>query len=232
MPTSTKSTKCLHDIIYPNSKYQLLTIPYHKWLEAYNYDFTPYLETLKHNGARYVSWSYAKKFLTEFFEGELAVGYERDSKTQNWYFTDGSGAEAHPYIIAFLYNVKNFARTAGIYFPIMGTGNKPTMAVPNNMTLNKNLQRAGVKAIADETGFGLRAWSGEDFDSEKPQMLLRLRQLNDEYMALKGQSHSDYAGVHFGLTTDQLIKIGKQLSTDVIKAKDNVQTLDVRVEQE
>ena len=215
MPTSTKSSKCLHDIIYPNSKYDLLDIPHKQWLEAYNYDFIPYLETLKHNGARYVSWSYAKKFLIEFFNGKYDVAYEQDPKTQNYYFTDGNCKDKHPYIKAFIYDTKSFARSDASYYPIMDRGNKPCVGLPDNMTLNKNLKRAGVKVIADVTGFGLRAWSGEDFDSDKPQMLLKMRQLNDEYMAITGESHEEYRKAHFGLSSDQLVKIGKQMAADV-----------------
>ena len=215
MVTANKSNKCLHDIIYPNSKFTLLTIPAKKWLEAYNYDFTPYLETLKHNGARYVSWSYAKKFLIEFFDGKLAVAYEKDPKTQNWYFVDGGSPDKHPYIKAFIYDVTSFARTDASYFPIMLHGNKPCTLTPDNMTLNKNLQRAGVKTIADGTGFGLRAWTGEDFDSDKIGLLIKLRERNDQYRSLTGDGHSAYNGVHMGLSVEELTKIGMRIRSDL-----------------
>ena len=237
MPTSTKSSKCLHDIIYPNSKYDLLDVPAKQWLECYNYDFTPYLETLKHNGARYVSWSFAKKFLIEFFNGKLAVGYEQDPKTQNYYFVDGittNNADAHPYIRAFIYDTKTFARSDVIYYPIMLHGNKACKGIPENTVLNKNLQRAGVKVIADVTGFGLRAWSGEDFESDKPQMLMKMRQLNEEYQTATGNSHSEYAKVHFGLSSDQLIKIGKQMASDVRALKEGAvagETINVEAQE-
>ena len=255
MPTTVKRSKCLHDIIYPNSKYDLLTVDPKKRLEMYDMDFTPYLETLSHSGARYVSWSYVKYLTVQHFPN-LDYSFEKCPKTGSIYHIDQTVFslpegqrlktiswfdkktktmqreevfDVAPYLLPFIYDTKTFARTEAIYFPIMLTGNKPCYGLPDNMTLNKNQQRAKVKIAGEYLMIGWRCWTGQDFDSEKPNMLLRLRQLNDEFVAKHGVTHEEYRKVHFGLSTDQLISIGKQMKQDVASGSISVvkETIDV-----
>lgn len=237
------SNRSVNDIIFTDSNYELLTIDPTTWRQMYDADFTPYLEVLSHNGARYVSWSYITLVLKENFP-TADVEFERNPAYPDRVFhtqpslldttniVNNLGLESdeskiqvfnslrqepQPYLLPFLYDRVTLKRTRAMFFPLLGRGNKVVTGYPDSFTLNKNIMRAKVKVVALETGYGLRAWTGEDFDTEKIGFVTRINEVNDEYKKLAGENHELIQTIHLGLSIKELTKIGKQVKDDLTK---------------
>ena len=134
----------------------------------------------------------------------------------------------NPYLLPYIYDTKTGAKTESIYYPIMGKGSKSIKTFPDNVTLNKNIMRSMVKTIGMFLGLGLRAWTGEDIDgSDKPDILLRVRNANDKYKSVSGgKDHPSFLkqSLHMGMTVPELMQLGTVIAQDTRKLEEGVKS--------
>jgi hypothetical protein len=187
-----------------------LIVPGAKFLEAYNLDVRDFVER-DYNGVRYMSWSYAWYLLKQYFPNYY-VSLEKPLSDEGIdYFPTPGGAVLRPFVV----DAMTGKRTQALYYPVQDSRHK-SVATPDTMTLNKNIQRAYTKAIACYCGIGLRLYTGEDLENtEKHSYLDRIRELAEEYRELYGVYPEQYDQIHLGLTIPQLTTIGKAISEKV-----------------
>ncbi len=238
-----------------------LIIDSKKWIEMYNLDFTPYLETIVRKNKKtgettetnYVSWVYVEKLLKQNFPTyEVRFVENRDTGTIYHYDTTierlfasildsvskadvrilgttigdlldkvylDAKNNTNAYLLPYIYDLETRAETSTMFFPIMDYRFSAVIGIPDSTTLNKNIMRAKSKCVAVNLGIALRAWSGEDFDSEKPVWLDRLRVLSQEYSQLTKEYHpalgENAVAVNFGKTVNELTIIARTVSDDI-----------------
>lgn len=214
----------------------ILVVPSEKYMEMFNLDVSDYLDFKGGSGGKkfaYLSWAWAWVLLRKNFP--TLVPTYIPAPSGECYWIDTYTLEA--YIKPILVDSESGAQSIPFDFPIMdfrnqaikalekketvhedGTvstelvlatvGGKPAL---DRMSIEKNVQRALVKAIAKTTGIGIRLWNDEDINGEqRSQYLQKLDPLLGLYQEKYNTPHPQKNAI-YSMTNKELISLGKEL---------------------
>ena len=139
-----------------NLGFPALVIGQKEFDALYDLPISDFVEVKGHGTfkASYLSWAHARKML-HHYHPNLFIAFVMNKETNSIVHPMPLGYALYPYL------TNGSEGTPPTFFPIMDHSFN-AIAEPDACDINKSIQRAKVKCIAEETGLGLRLYAGED----------------------------------------------------------------------